>query len=84
MQQQLLKNLLKNFMGKKAEIQQNSEKPKGRNIFHGKANPTEKAGDIEIETNLAADVELVAFGVNKTAEPEHLMKFLVDKGIKVK
>jgi hypothetical protein len=84
MQQQLLKNLLKNSMGKKAEIQQNSEKPKGRNIFHGKTNPTEKAGDIEIETNLAADVELVAFGVNKTAEPEHLMKFLVDKGIKVK
>ena len=82
-QQQMLKNLLKNTLGKKVETQQNSEKPKGRNIFHGKAKPTEK-GDIEVEANLAADVELVAFGVNKTAEPEHLIKFLADKGIKVK
>ena len=56
MQQQTLKNLFQNTLGKSVEMQQNSEKPKGRNIFHGKAKPTEKQGDIEVETNIAADV----------------------------
>ena len=59
------------------------EKQKRRNIFHGKAKTTENKEKTEIETNLAADVELVAFRVNKSAEPEHLMKFLTEKGIKV-
>ena len=83
-QQHLLKNVLKNTLGKKVGIHKNSEKPKGKSIFHGKAKPTENEGEAELEANLAADVELVAFGVNKTAEPEHLKKFLADKGIKAK
>ena len=82
--QQLLKNVLENTLGKKVEMHKNPEKPKGRSIFHGKAKPTENEKETEVESNLAADVELVAFGVNKTAEPEHLMKFLAEKGIKVK
>ena len=80
--QQLLNNLLKSTIGKK-ETPKTMEKPNGRNIFHGKAVATEKKDENEEETNLAADVELVAFGVNKSAEPEHLLKFLTDKGIKV-
>ena len=81
--QQLLNNVLKNSLAKKVETKKTMEKPKGRNIFHGKAKPAENEEEIEIETDLAADVELVAFGVNKSAEPEHLKKFLTEKGIKV-
>ena len=35
------------------------------------------------EISLAADVDIVAFGVAKTAEPEHLEKFLKDRGVEV-
>ena len=80
---QMLKNVLKNLVEKKT-INQNDkkkEKPKRRHIFHGKA-IVSNTEDV-IESNLAADVEIVAFGVSKTAEPEHRKKFLTDRGINV-
>ena len=82
-QKQMLRNVLQNTLGKRLEQKPAKDEPKKRNIFHGKANPTESENETTEENNLAADVELVAFGVNKEAKPEDLKKFLIDKGIKV-
>ena len=50
-------------------------------MFHDKATTSQEENVAEV--SLAANVEIVAFGVAKTAEPEHLEKFLKDKGIVV-
>ena len=80
-QQQMLKTVLQNTLGNKVD---KSEKPKSRNIFHGKAKPTETGDAPTEENNLAADVDLVAFGVNLEAETDDLKSFLIAKGINVK
>lgn len=80
--QLMLKTMLKNAMEKKqAEKEKESEKPKVRKMFHGNARTTGE--ETAEEASLAADVDLVAFGVAKDAEPEQLKDFLIAKGIKV-
>ena len=76
------KQLLKTALDNTNVKEKMNEKPKSKIIFHGKAATTDENG--AVENNLAADVELVAFNVFKDAEPEHLEKFLKDKGITVK
>ena len=74
----ILKKLLQNVM------RQNPEKPKQKHknkyVFHGKAKPDEE--DTE-KDNLAADVDLVAFGVSTKTEPDQLKAFLVGKGLEI-
>ena len=61
-------------------IQNKKEKPKHKNtnIFHGN---NQSNND---ETSLAADVDLVAFGVSLNVEPNNLEEFLKARGLKVK
>ena len=63
------------------QTEKQTEKPKRKLIFHGKATTSPEENVTEI--SLAADVDIVAFGVAKTAEPEHLEKFLKDRGVEV-
>ena len=79
---QLLKNvLIKMVESNSKQNEKNTEKPKRPLMFHGKA--TTSTDETVTEASLAADVDLVAFGVAKTAEPEHLEKFLKDRGVNV-
>ena len=81
--EQLFKNALMNLTELNTKVKEKTNnKPKSKVIFHGKAAATNE--NDESENNLAADVELVAFNVFKDAEPEHLEKFLKDKGVTVK
>ena len=60
--------------------QQKSERPKQKmkNVFHGN-NQTKHE-----ENSIAADVDLVAFGVSLDVETNHLEDFLIARGLKVK
>ena len=79
---QMLKNVLINLMENNSkQTEKQTEKPKRKLIFHGKATTSPEENVTEI--SLAADVDIVAFGVAKTAEPEHLEKFLKDRGVEV-
>ena len=74
---QMLTKIFKNVIDKSKE----ATKPKGRNVFHGKARSSgEESAN---ETFLAADVALAATGVAKDAKPEQLKAFLEAKGIEV-
>ena len=81
-QPKLLKHTLQNIIEKKGvEAEKDKSKKKGKNAFHGNARSL--GGDATGETILAADVDLVATGVAKDAEPDQLKAFLVAKGIDV-
>ena len=54
-------------------------KPRTKNVFHGKA----QSDDEKASNNLAADVDLVAFGVSTKTEPDQLKAFLVGKGLEI-
>ena len=78
----VLVNLLENNSKQLEKIpEKKTEKPRRKHMFHGKATTSSEQNVAEV--SLAADVEIVAFGVAKTAEPEHLEKFLKDKGVVV-
>ena len=83
---QMLKDVLVNLMennSKQSEKlpEKKTEKPQRKHMFHGKATTSPEENVAEV--SLAADVEIVAFGVAKTAEPEQLEKFLKDRGVAI-
>ena len=70
------KTLADMLMNAKNKKETNNEKVKDK-VIYGSAKP-----DAE-QVNLAADVSLVAFNVNKECSKEHMRNFLVEKGINV-
>ena len=70
-----LKNLLQKITIQNPE--KKNLRQRNKDIFHGKAKAVEEETGAE---NLAADVDLVAFGVSTKTEPDQLKAFLIGKG----
>ena len=73
-----LKNLLQKIT--KQNPEKKNLRQRNKDIFHGKAKAVEEETGAE---NLAADVDLVAFGVSTKTEPDQLKAFLIGKGLEI-
>ena len=75
-QKEAAETLAKKLIESQSRFKAQKEKAKTK-VIYGSAKPD------TAEVNLAADVSLVAFNVNKTCSKEHMKTFLIEKGIDV-